>query len=100
MFGELDQPMGHREGGEASGHATPLMDATVRFLDEFSYKEKSFSAHQQEERGTVRENKDGNEEDDGAHSFLSTYVYDAMKEKRQFIFMRVHYCAHVAGFCY
>jgi hypothetical protein len=31
------------------------------------------------------------------HSFLSTGVYDAIKEKRQFVIMRVRSCAHVVN---
>jgi hypothetical protein len=39
LFRELGQLMGQREGGETGRAATPLMNATIRFLDEFAYKE-------------------------------------------------------------
>ena len=90
--------MGQSEGGEIGGGATPLVDATVRFLDEFAYKEKSSLTHQAA-RSKLREDEDGKEKDEGVHSFLSTDVYDALREKRQFISIRVRSRAHVA-FCH
>ena len=53
--------------------ATPLVDATVRFLREF---------------GPVERKRD-EEEEEGIDSFLPSYVYDAMKEKKRFDTMRV-----------
>jgi hypothetical protein len=47
-------------GQQTSGGTTPLVDATVRLLDEFAYKKK----------------------DDDSEPFTPMYVYDAMKEKR------------------
>lgn len=90
--------MGQSEAGEIGGGATPLVDATVRFLDGFAYKEKSSLAHQAA-RSKLREDEDGKEEDEGVRSFLSTDVYDALREKRQFIGIRVRSRAHVA-FCH
>ena len=87
LFSGLGHLVGQCEGGEAGGHATPLIDTTVRFLNEFPYKEKSSLTHQTA-KGKVKEEKDGKKEDEGVHSLLSTHVYDAMKEKRHFI-MRV-----------
>jgi ubiquitin carboxyl-terminal hydrolase 10 len=87
LFSGLGHLVGQCEGGEAGGHATPLIDTTVRFLNEFPYKEKSSLTHQTA-KGKVKEEKDGKKEDEGVHSLLSTHVYDAMKEKRDFI-MRV-----------
>ena len=86
-FRELFRDLNQREGGETIGDATPLIDATVRFLGEFAYKEKSSLTHQ-----TARGKR---KEDGGVNSFPSTEVYDALKEKRQFIFMSVRFCAHV-----
>ena len=86
-FRELFIDLGQREGGETVGDATPLVDATVRFLGKFAYKETSSLTHQAA-RGKKKE-------DGGVNSFLSTVVYDALKEKGQFIFMSVRFCAHV-----
>ena len=86
-FRELFRDLNQREGGETIGDATPLIDATVGFLGEFAYKEKSSLTHQ-----TARGKR---KEDGGVNSFPSTEVYDALKEKRQFIFMSVRFCAHV-----
>jgi hypothetical protein len=94
-----DLPLGQREREETGGGATPLIDATVRFLDEFAHQEKSSVTHQAA-RGEVRDDQDGKREDDGAHSFTSTNVYDALKEKRQFTIVRVRSCTHVVAFCY
>ena len=83
--------VGQREGGMSGGIATLLMDASVRF-DEFAYKEKSSVAHrflQQAGGSKVRADEDGKKEDGGVHSFLSTDIFDAMKEKRQFVIMKV-----------
>jgi hypothetical protein len=93
LFRGLGRLVGQCEGGGAGGDATPLIDTTVRFLNEFAYKEKSSLTHQVA-RGKVKK------EDDGVHSLLSTDVYDAMKEKRQFIIMRVRPCVHVMTFCF
>ena len=87
-FRELFRDLGQCEGGEIGGGPTPLVDATVRFLDEFAYKEKSSLAHQAA-RSKLREDEDGKKEDKGVHSFLSTDVYDALREKRRFISIRV-----------
>jgi ubiquitin carboxyl-terminal hydrolase 10 len=94
--------MGQHEGGEAGGGTTPLIDATIRFLDEFACKDKSSPKHQSRKsaRGKAREDEDGKKEGDSIHPFLSTYAYDAMKEKRQFITNRVLSSAHVVAFCY
>ena len=55
---------------------------------------------QQVGRGKLRKDEDWEKEDDGVYSLLSTDGYDAMKEKRQFIIMRVCSCARVMAFCY
>ena len=93
---------GQREGGVYGGRATSLIDASVRLLDEFAY-EKSSVAHRflgQAGGCKVREDEDGEKEDDGAHSFPSTDVFDAMKEKRQFIIMSVRSSARIMAFCH
>jgi hypothetical protein len=69
---------GQGEGQQTSGGTAPLVDATVRLLDDFAYKK----------------------EDDGTEPFTPMYVYDAMKEKGQFKSMLVRSCAQVALSCY
>lgn len=56
-----------KEGGKA----TPLIDATIEFLKEFNPIEVD------------------REEENDPNSFIPTYVYDAMKEKKRFDNMRV-----------
>ena len=90
--------VGQCERGETGGRTTPLIDATIRFLDEFAYKEKSSVTHQAA-RGKVRDDEDGKRENDGVQSFLSTDVYDALKQKRQFAIVKVRSCTHVVAFC-
>jgi ubiquitin carboxyl-terminal hydrolase 10 len=65
-----------KEGGKA----TPLVDATIKFLKEF----QPVPAHSKTKGKDV-----DREEDDGLESFIPTYVYDAMKEKKRFDNMRV-----------
>jgi len=58
----------------------PLVDATIEFLKEF----QPILAH------SKRKGKEVDREDkDGLGSFIPTYVYDAMKEKKRFDNMRV-----------
>ena len=94
--------MGPRERGEGQrigGSMTQLVDATVRFLEEFVYEEKKpLPAQQpQQQAGHVKAKEDDDEkkEDDAVDSFIPTYVYDAMKEKKRFDNMRVRSLAHV-----
>ena len=99
LFRELFKDLGQREGGESGDYATPLVDAMVRFLYESAYKEKSSLTHEAS-RGGTREDEDGKKDDEGVHLFSSADVYDVMKEKRQFVSIRVRSCAHVVTFCY
>lgn len=99
--------MGPRDRGEGQGtggSATLLVDATVRFLEEFVYEEKRPLPTQQSRQLTrnvnAKEEDDEKKEDDGVDSFIPTYVYDAMKERKRFDNMRVRPRAHVASFCY
>jgi hypothetical protein len=80
-----------------------LVDATVRLLNEFVYKEKpplTQPSLQLAEKGKAREDEEKKEEDDDTDPFIPTYMYDAMKEKGQFKNMLVRSCAHAAPFCY
>ena len=97
--------MGPRESGEGQridSSATQLVDATVRFLEEFVCEEKKLPPTEkpQQQAGGVKEEEDEKKEDDGVDSFLPTYVYDAMKEKKRFDNMRVRSRAHVTPFYY
>ncbi|KAH9983055.1 hypothetical protein BJV74DRAFT_54400 [Russula compacta] len=75
LFGELGRLMRQERGS----CATPLVDATARFLGEFMY-EKPFPTQQPqpraERRGVMGEEK---KENDGAGPFEPTYLYDVMK---------------------
>ena len=107
LLRELGRLMGQRgrgEGQESSDGATPLVDATVRFLDEFVYEEKKPSPAQQPQqqggKGKAREEEEEKKEDDGVDSFIPTCVYDALKEKKRFDNMRVRSRVRVVSFCY
>ena len=102
LFKELGRLMGQLEQGESQGSgdgATPLVDATVKLLEEFVYEEKkplpapAPTSTQQGSRGKAKEEEEKKEEE-GVDSFMPTYVYDAMKEKKRFDNMRV--CFHVS----
>lgn len=78
----------HEEGD------TPLVDATIRFLKEFGPVEPKAKEKERERRtngyGKGKERREEEEEEsDGLDSFMPTYVYDAMKEKKRFDNMRV-----------
>jgi ubiquitin carboxyl-terminal hydrolase 10 len=105
LFREVGRLTGPRERGERiGGNATLLVDATVKFLEEFVYEEKKPLVAQQPQQqagnGKAKEEEDEKKEDDGVDSFIPTYVYDAMKEKKRFDNMRVRSLAHVTLFCY
>ena len=77
---ELKRQPGTR-GPESDGGATPLVDATVRFFEEFMFKESPST--QQPLKQDAREDEEEKEEQSAANSFEPTYLYDAVKEKRQ-----------------
>ena len=88
---------------QTGGGKTVLVDATVRFLDEFAYKGKPPLRQQSlqlTEKGKEREEEKEKKEDDDTNPLLPTYMYDAMKEKRQLKNMLVRSSAHEARFCY
>ena len=76
-------------GSETGGGATPLLDATVRFFEEFMNKEtrKKLPQTQQPPRqvagGNPGEDEGTKKEHNAVDSFGPTYIYDAMKEKTQ-----------------
>ena len=102
LFRDLGRLTGPRERGEgqrAGSSATQLVDATVRFLEEFVYEEKKSPPTQQAGHVKAKEEEDKKEED-GVDSFIPTYVYDAMKEKKRFDNMRVCSLPYVVPFRY
>jgi hypothetical protein len=100
LFRELGDLKGQHRAGvpEAGGGATPLVDATVRFIREFILEEESPSI-QQATRGTTRADK-GKKGDNVVDSFEPIYLYDAMKEKRRLKSLLVRSRAHAAAYCY
>ncbi|KAF8475266.1 hypothetical protein DFH94DRAFT_117972 [Russula ochroleuca] len=88
LFRELGDLKGPRGAGvsETSDGATPLVDATLRFFEEFMFKGEPPPAQQppQQIAGRIRrEDEDARKEHDAVDSFEPTYIYDAMKGKRQ-----------------
>lgn len=77
----------HEEGD------TPLVDATIRFLKEFGPVEPKEKEKERRPngygKGKERREQEDEGEGDGLDSFMPTYVYDAMKEKKRFDNMRV-----------
>ena len=97
---ELCDLKGKRRAGdfETGGGATPLVDATMRFFKEFMVEEESPSIQQQSQPATGRISRadEEKEDDEVVDSFEPTYMYDAMKEKRQLKSLLVRSRAHVA----
>ena len=89
LFRELGDLKGLRGAGglETGGGATPLVDVTVRFFEEFMFKGKELPPTQQLPRQTTGGKPSEDEEAEYEHkavdSFEPIYMYDAMKEKRQ-----------------
>ena len=84
LFRELGDLKGRCGTGcpETGGGVTPLVDATLRFFEEFVFK-KTPPAQQPLQlaaSGKPREDEEGN---NVVNSFEPTYMYGAMKEKRQ-----------------
>lgn len=71
-------------GPESGGGATPLVDATVRFFEEFMFKEEPPPTHRPlQPREMPREDEEEKKETNAANLFELTYLFDAMKEKKQ-----------------
>jgi hypothetical protein len=99
LFTEICDLKGRHRAGvfETGGGATPLVDATARFFNEFMVEEESPSTQQRLQPATGRISRaDEEKEDDEVDSFEPTYMYDAMKGKRQLKSLLVRFCAHVA----
>ena len=99
LFRGLGDVKGQRAAGglETGGGATPLVDATMRFFEELMFKEKGPPPTQQPPQQAAR----GEPRDDKVlDSFEPTYMYDAMKEKRQLKDLLVRSRDQDAPFCY
>jgi ubiquitin carboxyl-terminal hydrolase 10 len=88
LFRELGDLKESRGAGvsETSDDATRLVDATLKFFEEFMLKEEPPPPQQPLQQiagGKLREDEDATKEHDAVDSFEPTYIYDAMKEKRQ-----------------
>jgi ubiquitin carboxyl-terminal hydrolase 10 len=83
LFRELEYLKGQRGAGglETVGGATPMVDATMRFFEEFMLKEKE--TLQQAAGGKPREDEEAKRGHNVVDSFEPMYMYDAMKETRQ-----------------
>jgi hypothetical protein len=88
-FWDLIRELGNLKGQrgawvlEEAGSATPLADATLRFFEEFTFKEEEPPSPppQQVAGGKPREDEDATKGYNA--SFEPMYMYDALKEKRQ-----------------
>jgi hypothetical protein len=94
LFRELGDLKSQRGAGDAEsgGSATPLVDATVRFFEEFMFEEEEPPPTQQPLQ-QPREGKETKKTHNAADPFEPMYMYDAMKEKRQLKILLVRFCA-------
>ena len=102
LFRELGDLKGQREAGvpETGGGATPLVDATVRFFEEFIAEEPPSTQQQLQSAAGRTSMVDEEKKDDKiVDSFEPTYLYDAMKEKKQLKSLLVRSHTHVAASC-
>jgi hypothetical protein len=85
----------HGAGGmENGGGAIPLVDATMRLFEEFVYKDEPPPTQQpspQATWGKLKEDEEAKKEHNVVDSFEPTYMYDAMKEKRQLKILLVRF---------
>ena len=104
LFKDLGDLKGQRRAGvpETGGGVTPLVDATVRFFKEFIAEEEPPSTQHQLQSAAGRTSRADEEKKDDkiVDSFEPTYLYDAMKEKRQLKPLLVRSRSHVAASCY
>ena len=104
-LGRLKGPRGAR-GPETAGGATPLVDATVRLVEELMPEEKEPLSTRQPpelehaEIGRPRADEEEKTENKPVDSFEPTYMYDAMKENGQLKTMLVRSPVQDASFRY
>jgi ubiquitin carboxyl-terminal hydrolase 10 len=101
LFSELGEARRGAGLPDTGGGATRLVDATVRFFQEFLVEE-SPSTQQRSQSATGGASRADEEMkcDNVVDSFRPTYLYDAMKEKRQLEPLFVRSRAHVVVSCY
>jgi len=86
----MPEPVVGKENQKEGGSSQPLVAATVAFLKEFKGKDGVVGAVTRNGNGSVgKKGKEREEDDWDGDSFLPSYVYDAMKEKKRFDNMRV-----------
>ena len=87
---------------ETGPGSTPLVDATVKFFKEFLVEEESPSMQRRSQpaAGGISRADGEKKGDNVVDSFEPTYMYDAMKKKRQLKPLFVRSCAHVMAPCY
>ena len=105
LFRELGDLTGQRGAGgpETGGSATPLLDATIEFSDEFVYKEELSMTQQLQQKavkGKAREDEEWKKQHNVVDSFSPRYMYDAMKKKKRLKNLLVRSRYQVAPFCY
>lgn len=86
LFYDLGRVLDGSSDNGMNTSKTPLVDATIRFLREFIPKQKA-----PEGKGKAVDrayNAYREEEEDIMDSFIPSYVYDALKEKKRFDHMR------------
>ncbi|KAI0345391.1 cysteine proteinase [Trametopsis cervina] len=81
LFTELGKYISGPALSSTSSTATPLVDAIIQFLKEFGIKEPEDS------KPSRSKGKEREEDFDDIDSFIPTYVYDVMKEKKRFASM-------------
>ena len=91
LFGELGDLNGEREarGSKTGGGATPLVDASVRFFEEFVLKEPQ--PPRQAAGGKQIEDEEEKRKNNVVDSFEPIYMYDTMKEKGQLNILLVRF---------
>lgn len=89
LFAELGKLLPR---GKSTVPPTPLVNATIEFLREFVVVDGSEMSPKDgsKGKGKAKEASDGDEgeNDEWDDSFIPTYVYDALKEKKRFDHMR------------
>ena len=105
LFRELGDLTGQRGAGgpETGGSATPLLDATIKFSDEFVYKEELSMTEQLQQKavkGKAREDEEEKKQHNVVDSFNPRYMYNAMREKKWLKDLLVCSRDQVAPFCY
>ena len=87
LLKELGELKGQRGAGgaETGVGTTPLVDASVRLFEEFAFKEEPPPTRQLPHQAPIGKPGEHEEkkENNVAGVFEPTYMYDAMKEKRQ-----------------